>query len=167
MNPSVISFLDWVRETWLGHFARDVFWVFPAGEALHFIGMALLIGVVGVLDLRVLGVARGLPIAALHRLLPLAFVGFGLNVLTGLTFFAGDPHAFASNAAFRLKMVLILLAGLNALWFEMSVFINVEKWGPNIEASKLAKVISAISLILWASVITCARLIPFIGNDKI
>ncbi len=166
MSPSTMSFLDWAHDTWLGHLARDVFWVFPAGEALHFIGMSLLIGVVGVLDLRILGVAKGLPIAALHRLLPLSFVGFGLNLLTGMTFFAGDPHAFASNAAFRIKMLLILLAGLNALWFEMSVFIDVKKWGPGVEASTLAKVISGISLFLWAAVITCARLIPFIGNDK-
>ncbi len=63
-------------------------------------------------------------------------------------------------------MLLILLAGLNALWFEMSVFIDVKKWGPGVEASTLAKVISGISLFLWAAVITCARLIPFIGNDK-
>jgi hypothetical protein len=162
----VNSFLDWVHDTWLGHLARDVFWIFPAGEALHFIGMALLIGVVGVIDLRVLGVARGLPIGALHRLLPWAFFGFALNVLTGLTFFAGDPHAFASNAAFRLKMLLILLAGLNALWFRLSVFIDVEKWGPGIDASRLAKVISAVSLFFWGAVITCARFIPFIGNDR-
>jgi hypothetical protein len=159
----VITFLDWIHDSWLGAVARDVFWVFPVGEILHFIGMSLLIGVVGVIDLRVLGVARGLPLGALHRLLPWAFVGFGINVLTGITFFAGNPHSFAENIAFRLKMFCILLAGLNALWFRLSVFIDVDKWGAGIEASRLAKVISAISLIFWGAVIACARFIPFVG----
>lgn len=162
MNP----FLDWAHDTWLGHAARDYFWVFPAGEVLHFIGMALLIGVIGAIDLRVLGVARGIPLAALHRFLPWAFVGFALNVMTGATFFCGDPHAFASNLAFRLKMFLILLAGLNALWFQLSVFIDLEKWGAGIEASKKARIISALSLVIWVGVITLARFIPFVGNDK-
>jgi hypothetical protein len=154
-------FIDWARATWAGEFVRAYGWVFPTLESLHFIGMSLLIGVVALIDLRVLGIARGLPVAPLHRLLPLAFIGFGLNLVTGVLFFAADPASYAFNVAFRLKMFCILLAGLNALWFRLGVFLDVEKWGAGIEASPLAKVISAMSLLLWIAVIVGGRFIPW------
>ena len=77
--------LEWVKATPIGDFVRNSTWAFPALQSLHFIGMSLLIGVVGVIDLRILGVARGLPIHPLHRFLPLAFVGFGINHLGAVT----------------------------------------------------------------------------------
>jgi hypothetical protein len=153
--------LEWIRHTSVGEFVRSSSWAFPALQSLHFIGMTLLIGVVGAIDLRVLGIARGLPIHPLHRFLPLAFVGFGINLLTGLMFFAHDPYVYAYNISFRIKMLLILVAGLNALWFRLGVFIDVDKWGPGIEASRLAKVISALSLLIWFAVITAGRFIAF------
>jgi hypothetical protein len=153
--------LEWIKATPIGAFVRDSTWAFPALQSLHFIGMSLLIGVVGVIDLRVLGVARGLPIHPLHRFLPLAFVGFGINLLTGIMFFCHDPYVYAFNPSFRIKMLLILLAGLNALWFRLGVFLDVDKWGPGIEASRLAKIISALSLLIWIGVITAGRFIAF------
>jgi hypothetical protein len=157
--------LEWIKQTSIGAFVRDTPWAFPTLQSLHFIGMSLLIGVVGVIDLRVLGLARGLPIHPLHRFLPLAFFGFGLNVLTGLFFFCHDPYVYAFNPSFRIKMLLILLAGLNALWFRLGVFLDVDKWGPGIEASRLAKVISALSLLLWVGVITAGRFIAFTNSQ--
>jgi hypothetical protein len=153
--------LEWIKATPIGAFVRDSTWAFPALQSLHFIGMSLLIGVVGVIDLRILGVARGLPIRPLHRFLPLAFAGFGINLLTGIMFFCHDPYVYAYNPSFRIKMLLILLAGLNALWFRLGVFLDVDKWGPGIEASRLAKTISALSLLIWIGVITAGRFIAF------
>ncbi len=153
--------LEWIKYTPVGVFVRDSTWAFPALQSLHFIGMTLLVGVVGVIDLRVLGVARGLPIHPLHRFLPLAFVGFGINFVTGLMFFSHDPYVYAFNTSFRLKMLLIVVAGLNALWFRLGVFIDVDKWGPDIEASRLAKIISALSILIWFAVITAGRFIAF------
>ncbi len=153
--------LEWIRHTGVGEFVRSSSWAFPTLQSLHFIGMTMLIGIVGAIDLRVLGVARGLPIHPLHRLLPVAFIGFGINLITGLMFFAHDPYVYAYNISFRIKVLLILIAGLNALWFRLGVFIDVDKWGPGIEASRLAKVISALSLLLWFAVITAGRYIAF------
>jgi hypothetical protein len=153
--------LEWIKATSVGEFVRSSSWAFPTLQSLHFIGMTMLIGVVGAIDLRVLGLARGLPIHPLHRFLPLAFVGFGINLITGLMFFAHDPYVYAYNISFRIKMLLILIAGLNALWFRLGVFIDVDKWGPGIEASRLAKVISALSLFIWFAVITAGRFIAF------
>jgi hypothetical protein len=153
--------LAWFKETAVGEFVRDSTWAFPTLQSLHFIGMSLLIGIVGAIDLRVLGVARAVPLGPLHRFLPLAFIGFGINAVTGFCFFCHDPWVYAFNVAFRAKMFLILLSGLNALWFRLGVFIDVEKWGPGIEASKLAKVISGASLLIWIGVITAGRYIAF------
>jgi hypothetical protein len=153
--------LEWIKHTPIGDWVRDSTWAFPMLQSLHFIGMTMLIGVVGIIDLRVLGVARGLPIHPLHRFLPLAFVGFSINLITGICFFCHDPYVYAFNLSFRLKMLLIVVAGLNALWFRLGVFIDVDKWGPGIEASRLAKVISALSIVVWFGVITAGRFIAF------
>lgn len=155
--------LAWLRDSIVGEFVRGSSWAFPTLETLHFAGMALLIGIVGAVDLRVLGIARAVPLAPLHRLLPLAFIGFGINAITGFFFFCNDPWAYAFNPAFRIKMLLILLAGLNALWFRLGVFLDLESWGPGIEASRLAKVISALSVLVWIAVITAGRFIGFTG----
>jgi hypothetical protein len=133
----------------MGAFVRDSTWAFPALQSLHFIGMTLLIGVVGVIDLRILGVARELPIAGLRRFLPLAFLGFGINLVTGLMFFSHDPYEYAFNWSFRVKMLLILFAGANALWLRTRA------------AERHAKLIAALSITLWVGVIAAGRYIAF------
>ncbi len=153
--------LYWLKMTTIGEWVRDSTWAFPFLQSWHFIGMTMLLGVVGAVDLRVLGVARAIPLAPLHRFLPLAFIGFGINLITGICFFCHDPWVYAFNTSFRIKMLLILLAGLNALWFRLGVFLDLEHWGPGIEASRLAKVISAVSILIWLAVITAGRYIAF------
>lgn len=153
--------VTWLHDLPMGVWVRGSDWAFPFLESMHFLGMTLLIGIVGALDLRVLGIARAVPLAPLHRLLPLAFVGFGINVITGIFFVCHNPGAYLFNLAFRLKMLLILVAGLNALWFRLGVFLDLEAWGPGIEASRLAKVISALSILIWIAVITAGRYIGF------
>jgi hypothetical protein len=153
--------LTWMKMTPVGEWVRDSAWAFPFLQSWHFVGMTMLLGVVGAIDLRVLGVARAIPLAPLHRFLPLAFVGFGINLITGICFFCHDPWVYAFNISFRIKMLLILLAGLNALWFRLGVFLDLERWGPGIEASPLAKIISALSILIWLGVITAGRYIAF------
>lgn len=153
--------LAWLHDTAIGSFVRESTWAYPFLQSLHFVGMTLVIGIVAALDLRVLGVARAIPLAPLHRLLPLAFIGFGINLGTGFFFFCHDPLLFAFNPSFRLKMLLILIAGLNALWFRLGVFLDLKTWGPGIETSLLAKLISFLSLALWVAVITAGRYIAF------
>jgi len=153
--------LGFCYNTPMGQWVRNSTWAFPFLQSWHFIGMTMLLGVVGAIDLRVLGVARAVPLRPLHRFLPVAFVGFGINLITGICFFCHDPRVYFPNISFRIKMLLILLAGLNALWFRLGVFLDLEHWGPGIEASRLAKVISALSIVIWLAVITAGRYIAF------
>ncbi len=154
------GFLESLDGTAIGLTVKTSVWMFPVLEALHFIGLALLIGGIAALDLRVLGVAKRLPIAPLHKLLPLVFVGFGINLITGVLFFLSDPLGYGVNPAFQFKVIFILLAGLNALWFELKLSRQVEEWGPGVDASTHAKVVCGLSLFLWAGIITAGRLLP-------
>jgi uncharacterized membrane protein len=127
---------------------------------LHFIGLALLIGTVGVLNLRILGFEKRLTGASLHRLMPWAMAGFGINVLTGTLAFIGMPAYYTFDAAFWLKILAVLLLGLNAAAFYLTdAFESVERLGPGDDAPRLAKVIAGSSLFLWFAVITLGRYI--------
>ena len=154
-SPVLKSFVAWSS------------WVWPVCEILHFVGMALLLGAVGLLDLRLLGVAKGLPVAQVQRLIPLGVAGYVLSVMTGIIFVAGDPFAPAieklDNLAFELKMLFMLLAGLNVLAFYVTgVSRAAEALGPGDEAPRSAKVIAAASLLLWLGVIYFGRMIMYV-----
>ncbi|PYQ78297.1 MAG: hypothetical protein DMG01_11915, partial [Acidobacteria bacterium] len=85
--------------------AGGVPWIWPLCETLHFMGLALLMGVVSVFDLRMLGMAKGLPLGPLQRLMPWAILGFVINLTTGFMFFAGDPFQYIHNVAFGMKLL--------------------------------------------------------------
>jgi uncharacterized membrane protein len=127
---------------------------------MHFVGLVLLIGTVGIMDLRLLGFVKQIPFAPLHRLLPWALVGFGINLVTGVLAFTGMDQFYTYDWAFWLKMVAIMLLGLNAAVFYVTgAFESVAGLGPGEDAPPLAKFIAGTSLFLWFSVITLGRYI--------
>jgi|SRR5580704_11164349 len=127
---------------------------------MHFVGLAVLIGTVGMLDLRMLGFARQIPIAALHGLIPWAMAGFALNLVTGVLAFTGMSQYYTYDWAFWFKMLAILLLGLNVAAFYLTgAFESVESMGPGENAPLLAKLIAGSSLLLWIAVITLGRYI--------
>jgi len=129
---------------------------------LHFLGLVLLIGTVGALDLRIMGFARQLPLEPLHRLVPWALAGFGINLVTGLLAFIGMPEFYTLDYAFWVKMLAILLLGLNAAAFYLTgVFDGVKDLGPGEDAPFSAKLVAASSLILWFAVILLGRYIQY------
>ena len=140
-------------------------WIWPVCETLHFIGMGLLVGIVGILDLRMLGVAREIVPGPLERLIPWAIGGFILNLVTGFLFFAGDPFQYIHNTVFWLKLLFIVLAGLNALAFYVTgIARRVDALRPGEPAPPSAKFIAATSLVLWIGVIYWGRMLPFLGG---
>ena len=127
---------------------------------LHFVGLVLLIGSVGILDLRMLGFAKQIPLGPLHRLVPWAMVGFGLNLVTGILAFTGMDNYYTYNWAFWFKMLAIMLLGLNVAAFYLTgAFESVEGLGPGEDAPLLAKFIAGSSLFLCFAVITLGRYI--------
>lgn len=127
---------------------------------LHFIGLALIIGTVGALNLRILGFAKQLPIAPLHKFMPWALAGLGINVITGMMVLIGMPTYYTFDAAIWLKLSALMLLGLNAAAFYLTgVFQGVEQVKAGGDASKPAKAIAATSLFLWFAVIVLGRYI--------
>lgn len=153
--------IHWIVGTRLSWFVTHYGWVWPISETLHFCGLTVLAGSVGLFDLRLLGVFKGLSPAALHRLLRWSVAGFGLSVATGITFIAGMPDQYFYNDAFKLKVICLLLMGLNAAFFYAFEFRRVLALGADDDASGRARFIAGASLLLLAAVMLCGRMLTF------
>jgi hypothetical protein len=147
----------------VGLFVTRNTWMWPTCETLHFIGLCLLFGIATLVDLRVLGVIKGMSYPVLHRMLPWAILGFGVNLVTGMFFFVADPGQYVQNKAFHWKIILMLLAGLNVIYFT----IFDEPWAlkPGDDAPFTAKFVAASAMILVVGVMYCGRMLPFLGNS--
>lgn len=139
-------------------------WLWPFMETTHFVGMSLLIGSLLVVDLRMAGHFRSLDLIATHKLLPVAFIGFGLNLVTGVLFFCGDPMRYAVHAGFQLKMILVIVAGLNALLYYWKIKPGMGSWDPEGDSPMLARVVAYVSLATWTGVLLLGRLIPYVST---
>lgn len=136
-------------------FLRSHSWAYPALEIVHIVGVALLLGNLVLLELRVFGRGAALPVHALARLsLTLAVLGFGLAALTGLAMFATQPAELLANRAFTLKMLLLLAAACNAGWFHGRGSLD--------KLDATARVQMVISTLIWLGVITCGRWIAYL-----
>jgi hypothetical protein len=135
-------------------------WGWPIMESLHFVGLSMLVGAIAIFDLRLLGVGRRIPMAAVRRLVPWGLGGFALSILTGITFLMTEANQYIYNSAFLLKMVFVAVAGLNAGIFALTPF--GRQLPDNGGATpRSAKVIATISLCLWVATIVSGRLITF------
>jgi hypothetical protein len=161
LNDQLRHTLNPLYYTPMGVFMREARWAWPAFESLHFIGMSLLMGTIGVFDLRLLGFARAVPVRALHRLIPLGIAGFTMNMLTGICFICGFPDQYLFNAAFRWKVVFILIAGLNILFFYTRVFRRLEAMSENMPPPLAARLVGGVSLGAWIGVMSAGRLLTF------
>lgn len=129
-------------------------WVYPMLEVGHIFGIALLVGNLVLLELRVWGFGAALPVAPLARLaLGLSLAGFGLVMLSGLTMFAGQPAELIANRVFVAKMGLVMLAGINAAIFHSRRGLQ--------RLDGIAKAQTAVSLGLWILVMILGRWIAY------
>src|SRR5216683_1435984 len=115
----------WLQSTRVSDFMMHSVFAWPICACLHFIGLSLLIGTVGLFDLRLLGVAKGLSPSAMHRLIPWGVLGFGINVITGTLFFIGMPFRYIHNPAFQLKLTFLAVLGINMLVFYANAYRKV------------------------------------------
>jgi hypothetical protein len=146
----------------LGKAIMDRSWVWPASEALHFIGLWLILGVILIVNMRLLGFMQTAPYSAFHRLLPLAALGLALNILTGMAFVTGTPDQYGANVSFLWKIVFLVIAGLNLL------YITVFEGPWHVDAGKnppvRVKIAGATAIVSWALVMYFGRMLPFLGN---
>ena len=154
----------WLESTALSRTIVQYRWIWPLCEIVHFIGLTLVVGIAGFFDLRLMGLMKRVPVSAARDLMPLAIAGFLLNLTTGAVFFIGTPHQYVGNVAWWAKMACLLLAGLNAMFFETTVGARTMNLGAGDDTPRLAKMVGAVSLASWLGVLYWGRMLPYIGN---
>ncbi len=144
-------------------------WIWPVCEMIHYVGVALIVGLIGALDLRILGMFKRVPIGALRPLVPLAIAGFVANLLTGIVFISGSEAGaqfYLQSLSFRLKMVALFVAFANLMYFQMSgLEKRVYAVPAGADAPTSAKWVALISLVSWVAAIIFGRLLMY--NDSL
>jgi hypothetical protein len=153
-----------MASSWINGLVVNYPWTWPTLESLHFLGLCLLIGALLVMDLRLIGFQRTIPLAAVHALTPVAVIGFVINLVTGVGFLFGAPETYGRNGAFWLKMALVLLAGLNYAFFAWRIEPTLSHLGPRDEMPLRAMAAGVASLALWFGVLALGRLLPYVGS---
>jgi len=146
----------------LGVAMRQSLWLYPIVEIVHLTGIALLVGSIAMLDLRLLGLSSSVPVRRLaSHILPWTAASFLLIVPSGLSMFVAHAGDFIASPVFVLKICLILAAGVNAAVFHAGVFRGAAEWDVNRTPPAAARLSAALSLLLWISVIACGRLLAY------
>ena len=156
-----MGFLEWLQSTWFGVLVAESLWGYPIFETIHTIGMAMMIGSLGLINLRVLGYKPELRLLDTRQLLPLAWIGFTLNAISGSALFTSDAVYFWGKYTFRIKMILITLGGINASLLGQRVFREAAAAGPAPPPAVSTKWIAFSSLIFWFGAVIAGRLIAY------
>ncbi|HEX6154454.1 MAG TPA: DUF6644 family protein [Burkholderiales bacterium] len=166
MTPAPSGALGALEASGLGQAMRQWLWLYPTVEIVHIVGIGLLFGSIVVFDLRLLGLARDIPVKRLARhVLPWSAGSFVLIVPSGLLMFTAHATEFIESEVFVIKMLLIMAGLLNAGLFHTITFRTADVWDSE-EMRKLppppsARLAGALSLLLWISVIACGRLLAY------
>ena len=158
------ALMDWLVSTPINGLVLNYAWSWPTLESLHFLALCTLMGSLLIMDLRLIGFNRIIPLQAVHSLMPVAIVSFAINLITGLGFLFGDPHTYFANWAFWFKMSLIVAAGVNFLFYYFAVEPKLVHLGPNDSTPGLAKIVGLLSLVFWFGVLSYGRLLPYLGT---
>jgi hypothetical protein len=152
-----------IESTRVASSIRDSLFLFPGLEAIHVVGLALVFGMIAVIDLRLLGLAsRGRRFRNMAAdILKWTWLAFGITFVSGALMFSTNAVVYFHNPVFRAKMVLLLLAGLNMAIFELTTGRSVEQWDSAPAAPIAGKTAAVLSLVLWVSIIFLGRWIGF------
>jgi hypothetical protein len=152
----------WLETTAIANAIRTQPWIYPTLETAHYFGLALLVGGILLTDLRLLGFAARLPLKSMLGLLRFVWAGFAINVASGTLIFIYGAANFSGNPAFRVKMVLMLLAGVNALIFTRAAARSGERWLAAGQVPPAMKTVATLSLLLWLGVVTAGRWMAYV-----
>jgi hypothetical protein len=164
---SGLSLLSSLEELPLSEWVATSDWGYPIMLSIHSVGMAAVVGLILMLDFRVLGLATRIPVMTFRKFMPYAWIGFVLNLISGLLLFASTATRLISNWPFILKMISIVLGGVMTLllWRELNSAVNES--ASELTISRNAKWIAFGSLTLWIAAIVFGRLIAYILDHAI
>jgi hypothetical protein len=155
----VPAIIEWMQNSDIGTGIRESIWFFPAIETTHVLALALSVGVMIWFDLRLMGWGmKHQPVSQIHKqVMPFAFVGFFLMFATGFLLFWSEAEKCYLSGFFRAKVVFLLLAGVNAVVFEMRTKRTIEEWDKFPVPPPQARMAGLISIVSWAMVIIAGR----------
>jgi hypothetical protein len=160
--PTGPAALVWLETSGLAVAMRQWAWLYPIVEILHILGFVVLVGAAFMFDFRLLGISRRLPVTGMERhLLRWARGALLVVVPTGVMMFMAHATEFVDNPAFRLKLLFLAAAGLNAAVFHRVPFRSVGEWDTEARSPGAARMAAALSLALWTGVISCGRLLAY------
>jgi len=162
--PDLMPFAQWLRATAASDWINSSRWLWPLCESLHFMGLSLLVGITGFFDLRLMGFFNRVSITAARDLMPLALLGFAINAATGVVFLIGLPEQYVNNPVWWYKVGFLVLAGLNAGFYETRLSATVLALEPSGDLPRAARLIGFVSLVSWFAVLYCGRMLAFIGD---
>jgi hypothetical protein len=159
----LLSICQWLDSTRWNAALRMSTWFFPTFDTIHTLGIVLVAGTIMLVDLRLLGLALGSePVAAVvQRIVPWTLRGFTLMFVTGALLFSSEAVKLYHSPAFRIKLVLLALAGLNALIFHRTIYRDVRNWDPTAPTPLRARLAGLLSLAFWIAIITAGRAIAY------
>jgi len=161
--PSGPAWLVWLETSGVAVTMRQSAWLYPIVEIVHIVGFVVLVGAALMFDARLLGRSPTLPVSGLERhLLFWARGSLLLVLLTGALMFAAHATEMATNTAFRVKLMLVMAAFLNAAAFHRWPFRTVRDWDTQVAGPRLARAAGVLSIVLWIAVIACGRLIAYL-----
>ena len=159
----ILSFLEWLGSTPWSIALLESLYAWPLVESTHVLSLALFVGTAVINDLRLLGwTMNSVPVSEVTgRLLPWTRVGFAVIVITGLLLFYSDPVRYYHNIFFRLKILLLVVAGLNVFVFHRGIHRRVAEWSLDPLLPRQARVAGAVSLAVWALIVVAGRMIAY------
>jgi len=159
----ILSICRWLDSTRLNAAMRMSTWFFPTFDTIHTLGIVLVAGTIMLVDLRLLGLAlRREPVAAVvERIVPWTLRGFALMVVTGTLLFSSEAVKLYHSPAFRIKLALLALAGLNALIFHLTIYPDAANWDQQAPAPIRARLAGLFSLAFWIAIIAAGRAIAY------
>lgn len=163
---SIGSFLEWLSNTQFSTYMRESLWAEPIVETIHVLTLTLFIGFAVMLDMRLLGVVlkRRRMSEVLAQFNPWLIAGFAVMIVTGVLLFCGDPVSFYNTHPpfFKIKMILLVLAGLNVLIFNATIGRKVAEWDLASRTPGAAKTAAIVSLTLWVLIVAAGRAIAYV-----
>jgi hypothetical protein len=150
-----MDLFDWMKHSLVGLAVRDHLWVYPALLVIHAVGLAFAVGVNLAIALRVFGVAPGLPVQPFARFLPILYVAFALNAISGIGLVFNDPSKWLVDPVFYLKLTFLLLAMVVLQLLNRRVL-----RGPAMLTAG-SRALAAASLFLWTGAIVTGRLMGY------
>ena len=163
MYPEPTNIWESIEYSSLGITIAESTWMFPTIESLHVIALVTVVGMIAIVDLRLIGVgSRALAVTKLTKdTLPWVWGAFALAAITGGLLFVSKASTYVANPYFLWKMGTLVLAGLNMMYFHFFTYRTVEHWDRDPTVPSAAKLAGWLSLIFWIMVVFFGRAIGF------